>query len=161
SVNPAVTGQDVTFTATLAAVAPGAGTPTGTVTFKDGTVILGTFAVGADGTATITTSFAAAGGHAITAVYNGDPNFAGSSQSLTQQVNPATPPGVTATYSPVDGTLTILGDALDNTIVVTRDAAGALLVNNGAVAIQGGPATVTNTRLILLNGGAGNDKLSL
>ena len=32
SVNPAVTGQAVTFTATVAAVAPGAGTPTGTVT---------------------------------------------------------------------------------------------------------------------------------
>src|SRR5262249_18054072 len=51
SVNPAAPGQAVTFTATVAAVAPGAGTPTGTVTFKDGTVILGTFAVGADGTA--------------------------------------------------------------------------------------------------------------
>src|SRR5262249_5833260 len=36
SVNPAVTGQAVTFTATVAAVAPGAGTPTGTVTFQDG-----------------------------------------------------------------------------------------------------------------------------
>ncbi len=40
--------------------------------------------------ATFTTSFAAAGGHAITAVYNGDPNFVGSSQSLTEQVNAAT-----------------------------------------------------------------------
>src|SRR5262249_38170770 len=77
----------VTFTARVAAVAPGAGTPTGTVTFKDGNVVLGTFAVGADGTATLTTSFAAAGGHAVTAVYNGDANFAGSSQALTEQVN--------------------------------------------------------------------------
>ena len=81
SVNPAATGQAVTFTATVAAVAPGAGTPTGTVTFKDGNVILGTVAVGAGGTATFTTSFAAAGGHVITAVYSGDPNFVGSSQS--------------------------------------------------------------------------------
>src|SRR5262249_41083885 len=40
SVNPAVTGQAVTFTAMVAAVAPGAGTPTGTVTFRDGTVVL-------------------------------------------------------------------------------------------------------------------------
>ena len=46
SVNPAVTGQAVTFTATVAAVAPGAGTPTGTVTFRDGNVVLGTVAVG-------------------------------------------------------------------------------------------------------------------
>ena len=70
SVNPAVTGQAVTFTATVAAVAPGAGTPTGKVTFMDGNVILGTVAVGAGGTATFTTSFAAAGGHVITAVYS-------------------------------------------------------------------------------------------
>ena len=77
SVNPAVTGQAVTFTATVAAVAPGAGTPTGTVTFQDGNVVLGTVAVGAGGTATFTTSFAAAGGHAITAVYNGDGELRG------------------------------------------------------------------------------------
>ena len=31
------------------------------------------------------------------------------------------------------GHLTILGDAQDNTIVVSRDAAGAMLVNGGAV----------------------------
>src|SRR5262249_39772345 len=45
SVNPAVTGQAVTFTATVAAVAPGGGTPTGTVTFRDGAVVLGTVTV--------------------------------------------------------------------------------------------------------------------
>jgi hypothetical protein len=90
SANPAVTGQSVTFTATVSVVAPGAGTPTGTVTFKDGNVVLGTVAVLADGTAPLTTSFAATGGHAITAVYNGDPNFTGSSQALTEQVNAAT-----------------------------------------------------------------------
>src|SRR5262249_43960430 len=86
SVNPAVTGQAVTFTATVAAVAPGRGTPTGTVTFKDGNVVLGTVAVGPGGTAKLTTSFAVAGGHTITAVYNGAPTFVGSSQSLTEQV---------------------------------------------------------------------------
>ena len=47
SVNPAVTGQAVTFTATVGALAPGAGTPTGTFTFQDGNVVLGTVAVGA------------------------------------------------------------------------------------------------------------------
>jgi hypothetical protein len=87
SVNPAVTGQAVTFTATVAIVAPGAGVPTGTVTFKDGNVVLGTGAVGRDGTATFTTSFAAAGGHTITAVYSGDSKFVGNSQTITEQVN--------------------------------------------------------------------------
>jgi hypothetical protein len=65
----------VTFTATVGVVAPGAGTPTGTFTFMDGNVVLGTVAVGTGGTATFTTSFAAAGSHVITAVYNGSSNF--------------------------------------------------------------------------------------
>jgi hypothetical protein len=95
SVNPAVTGQAVTFTATVAAVAPGAGTPTGTVTFQDGSVVLGSVAVGAGGTATFTTSFASAGGHVITAVYSGDVNLVGSSQSFTEQVNAPTRKGTT------------------------------------------------------------------
>jgi hypothetical protein len=95
SANPAVVGQAVTFTATVAAVAPGAGSPTGTFTFQDGNMVLGTVAVGAGGMAMFTTSFAATGGHFITAVYNGDSNFVGSSQALTEQVNPATPQATT------------------------------------------------------------------
>jgi hypothetical protein len=90
SVNPTVTGQAVTFTTMVAAVAPGAGTPTGTVTFQDGRVVLGTVAVDRGGTATFTTSFVAAGSHAITAVYNGDSNFEASRQALTEQVNVTT-----------------------------------------------------------------------
>ena len=38
SANPSVSGQSVTFTATVTANPPGAGTPTGTVTFQDGGV---------------------------------------------------------------------------------------------------------------------------
>jgi hypothetical protein len=95
SVNPAVTGQAVTFTATVATVAPGGGTPTGTVTFEDGNVVLGTVAVGTGGAATFTTSFAAAGGHAITAFYSGDAAFVGSSQAFTEQVNAPTRKGTT------------------------------------------------------------------
>ena len=41
SVNPLVFGQNVTFTATVSAVNPGAGTPTGTVTFLDGATSIG------------------------------------------------------------------------------------------------------------------------
>jgi hypothetical protein len=107
SVNPAVTGQAVTFTATVAAASPGAGTPTGTVTFKDGNVVLGTVAVGTGGKATFTTSFSIAGGHAITAVYSGSPIFVGGSQSLTEQVNAAptrqaTTTSLSASANPVE-----------------------------------------------------------
>src|SRR5262249_38687888 len=42
SISSSVYGQTVTFTATVAPWLPGAGTPTGTVTFMDGSTILGT-----------------------------------------------------------------------------------------------------------------------
>ena len=43
SANPSVTsGQSVTFTATVAAVSPGTGTPTGTVNFLDNGTTIGT-----------------------------------------------------------------------------------------------------------------------
>lgn len=70
-------------------------------------------------------------------------------------------PAVTATFTAAGGTLRVIGDALDNTIVVSRDAGGTILVNSGAVAIQGGPATVVNTRQIAILGQGGNDNLSL
>jgi adenosine/AMP kinase len=80
--NPSVFGQSVTFTATVLAVAPGAGTRTGTVTFFDGATSLGTGAVNASGIATLSTSALAVGAHStITATYSGDGSFNGSTSS--------------------------------------------------------------------------------
>src|SRR6478752_5026861 len=70
-------------------------------------------------------------------------------------------PAVTATFLPVAGTLTVVGDSLDNTIVVSRNAAGGLLVNGGAVAVTGGTPTVANTALIQVFGQGGNDTITL
>ena len=50
---------------------------------------------------------------------------------------------------------------LDNTITVSRDAAGTILVNGGAVAVQGGTPTVANTTLIQVFGQGGNDTITL
>src|SRR4029077_1265743 len=69
SLHPAKTGQSVTFTATVTAVAPATGTPTGNVAFKDGATTLATVALNASGKATFTTSTLAAGTHTITATY--------------------------------------------------------------------------------------------
>jgi hypothetical protein len=137
SVNPAITGQAVTFTARVTAVAPGAGTPTGTVTFKDGNVVLGAVAVGTGGTATFTTSFAAAGGHVITAVYSGDSNFEASSQALTEQVN--APPTHKAT------TLALFASA--NPIVV-----GQAVTFTATVRDPSGTGTPTGTVTFFVNG---------
>jgi Ca2+-binding RTX toxin-like protein len=68
---------------------------------------------------------------------------------------------VTASFAPSGGVLTVLGDSLNNQIVVSRDAAGDILVNGGAIPIQGGTPTVANTSLIQVFGQAGNDQISL
>src|SRR5687768_7082867 len=68
---------------------------------------------------------------------------------------------VTASFNPGAGGLSVFGDALDNTITVSRDAAGKLLVNGGAVAIKGGTATVANTSLIQVFGQGGHDNIAL
>ena len=68
---------------------------------------------------------------------------------------------VTGQLKPSKGTLTVSGDSLDNTIVVSRDAAGQLLVRSGAVRVLGGTPTVANAVLIRVFGQAGNDRISL
>jgi Ca2+-binding RTX toxin-like protein len=65
----------------------------------------------------------------------------------------------TATFS--SGVLTVSGDSVANSIVISRDAAGRILVNGGAVAVIGGTPTVANTSLIQVFGLAGNDQIAL
>jgi Bacterial Ig-like domain (group 3) len=86
SPNPSNFGQAVN----LAATATGSKTPTGTITFNDGSSALGTGVLNSSGVATYTTSSLAVGQHSITAVYGGDANNAGgTSLVLNQTVNAA------------------------------------------------------------------------
>ena len=75
TINP---GQSITFTATVTSVTP-PGTPTGTVTFMDGTATLGTSNLLGSGIATFSTINLASGSHSITALYSGDVNYTASS----------------------------------------------------------------------------------
>jgi hypothetical protein len=100
SLNPITPGQNVTFTATVTR-SPGTGTPTGTVQFFDGTTLLGTANLNPSGTATFKTNKLAAGSHAITAQYLGDPTDAGStSQALVQVVETSTKTVLASSPSP-------------------------------------------------------------
>jgi Ca2+-binding RTX toxin-like protein len=72
-----------------------------------------------------------------------------------------TVPAIVATFSPGSGTLSVFGDSLDNTIDISRDAAGVIRVNGGAVPVRGGTATVANTALIQVFGQGGNDTITL
>jgi len=83
--NPSNLGQSVTFTATVTAVA---GTPTGTVTFSDGTNVLGSSRLNSAGRATFNTTGLPRGSHSITATYNGATGYLSSASTpLTQRVN--------------------------------------------------------------------------
>jgi Ca2+-binding RTX toxin-like protein len=59
------------------------------------------------------------------------------------------------------GVLTVTGDANDNAITISRDVAGHLLVNNGAIHISGSAASVTTINTIQVSGGDGNDRIVL
>ncbi|MGH7745929.1 MAG: Ig-like domain repeat protein, partial [Candidatus Dormibacteria bacterium] len=123
SVTPAVTGQAVTYTATIVVGAPGAGAPTGTINFLDGaTSVPGCSAVVvASGTAACALSAAGVGSHAITAVYSGDANFATSTSAVvTEVVNQApTTATVTSSVNP-----SVVGQGVTYTVAVKANAPG-------------------------------------
>ena len=83
SVNPAIQGDPVTFTATV--TSPTARV-TGMVTFKAGGVVLGTIPLVGQ-KASFTTSELPSGKSWITATYDGNENFVSSKASMTQNVH--------------------------------------------------------------------------
>jgi len=84
SLNPSNFGQAVTFTATV--TPQGTGTPTGTVSFFDGTTNIGNSSLNGSGVAVFTISTLAVGTHSIAGIYNGDFNFATSTSPILSQV---------------------------------------------------------------------------
>jgi len=84
SKNPSTHGTAVTFTATIKPAF--GGVATGTVTFKNGTTVLGTGTVNASNKATFTTSSLSVGTHTITATYQGDTHFKVSTSPAVKQV---------------------------------------------------------------------------
>ena len=85
SSNPSTYGQSVTFTGTGTAAAPGAGTPSGTVTFKNANKVLGAGNL-VGGVATFTISSLSRGTYSVTAVYGGNSGFQSSTSAVLSQV---------------------------------------------------------------------------
>ncbi|MGW4076761.1 beta strand repeat-containing protein [Streptomyces asiaticus] len=123
SPNPSAPGQNVTFTATVTAVPPATGIPTGNVTFviSGGPTLIGT--LNGAGQATVSTNTLTTGAHTVTATYGGDTCFAGStSPTITQNVV-AAPTGTTVTATPATIRLRINGTLIIPTLSATlRDA---------------------------------------
>jgi hypothetical protein len=156
SANPAFLLNAVTFTAT---VSSSGGTPGGTVSFYDGTTLLGQGTL-SSGVATYSTSALAAGAHTITAAYSGDTDFSAvTSSALTETIEDFTvswlssgvttliaPPGGQAVYSltlsPPSGTTF----PAPITFSVTGLPAGATATFSPAtIAAGAGTTTVTMT----------------
>ncbi|HEY7302895.1 MAG TPA: Ig-like domain repeat protein [Bryobacteraceae bacterium] len=151
SLNPSTVGRNVTFTAK---VSPSAGaTPTGMVTFRDGSAVLGTAAL-SGGQAVFATNALHAGAHAITAAYNGSTtdlgstsaplsetvNKAATSTALISSLNPSTfwkPVTFTATVSSAFG-------GLAGGTVTFKDGSNTL----GTVNVSNNKATFTAQALV-------------
>ena len=138
SANPTSFGQAVTF---IAAVSSGIGTPTGTVTFMDGTATLGTGTLDASGTATFATSTLAVGSHPITAQYNGDSQHgASTSNSVSEVIQQATTTALVSSQNPskVKASVTL-------TVTVTGKSGGP--VPSGDVVFYDGGTAIGNGTL--------------
>jgi hypothetical protein len=123
-VNPTAAnpGQAVSLIATV--TPPASGTPTGTVTFYNGTTVLGTAPVQAAsankvsfGQATLTISTLALGQYEVTATYSGDVNYTGSSSTTPVPLLIANP-----TIAMVPSANTLLGDGAPITLSINSIA---------------------------------------
>ncbi|WP_158790534.1 Ig-like domain-containing protein [Granulicella sp. L60] len=103
-------GQPVTFTATVTA---SSGKPSGTVSFMNGTTLLGSAPLNSAGVATYTTSSLAPGTYLLTAQYAGTSAFDPSISSVNSWTVPVS--GITVTSS--SPTLTLLGGSKSSSAV--------------------------------------------
>jgi len=152
SVNPSTPGQAVTFTGTVTPVTTGIAT--GSVTFKDGAMTLGTVTLNGSGQAQLTTSTLKAGTDSIGATYNGSTNYSGSASPQLAQVvaKAATTTVVTSSANPIasgqsvtfTATVSSSGGVPPNGEIVTFKNGAATL---GTGALAGGIATITTASL--------------
>jgi hypothetical protein len=143
SLNPAVAGQTVQFTATVSATGP---VPTGTVVFSDGGRQIGQVAVAPDGTARLSTSSLAVGTHTIQAVYSGDSNYDSQSTALSEAVTPG--PTVTALTVSPNPTFPGVAVTLKAIVAGVGTPSGTVAFFDGASPIGNGTLDATGTAML-------------
>lgn len=142
SPNPSLFGQFVTYTATVTAVAPGGGTPTGAVTFLNGGTTLSTVTL-SGGKATITNNTLPIGTSSITAKYDGSASYSlSTSSAVVQKVNPtSTSTNLSASPNP-----STVGETVSFLAVVSSVAPGSG-VPTGSVTFKDGTTTLSTVFL--------------
>jgi hypothetical protein len=139
NIETAVYGQAVTFTATVTAAK---GSPTGTVSFEDGSTLLGIATVNASTHhAALTTSILPIGTHTVTAVYSGAKNFSGSTSSAVTETVVYTDTTTTVTATSANASL---GQNETFTATVTATANGTP-VTAGIVTFTSSDGTTLGT----------------
>ncbi len=138
-------GQNVTFTATVTA----SSTPTGTVTFYDGTSTLGTGTLNGSGVATYSTSGLSVGSHSITASYAANSTFAGSTSSALAVT--VTAPALIATTTKLTASASSVNAGASVTLGATVTPASGTGTPTGSVTFMDG---TTALAMISLSGGA-------
>jgi len=131
SLNPSTAGQSVTFTATVTGVAT-PGTPTGTVTFKDGATTLSSVVL-SGGVAKFSTSTLTVGTHSITAVYGGDATFVGSTSAVLSQVVDSSGGGGAVTFTPTSLSFTqqlVGAKSAAKPVTLKNSGTGALTISS-------------------------------
>ncbi|HWD07580.1 MAG TPA: Ig-like domain-containing protein, partial [Actinomycetota bacterium] len=155
SLNPSAAGQSVTFSATVTAVAPGAGTPGGSVQFEDGGNPIGSPAtLDGSGVASVSSSSLGVATHTITAAYGGSFDFNASTGTLSpDQVVNAAPTTLSLTSS-VNSS--VFGEGVSFTASVTATSSGT---PGGSVqfGIDGADVGTTQT---LVAGQASSDSIT-
>ena len=154
SASPSYSGQPVTFTALVGAVAPSTGPPTGMVLFRDGATVLGSAPL-ASGAATLTTPLVAVKTHSITAHYQGDaahgPRVSsalshvvkkGATQASVTSSAPTAPAGTPVTFT---ATVAVLGPAAGTPTGTVTFRSGTYTI--GSAVLSGGVATLTKSTL--------------
>jgi len=143
SANPAVVGQTVTLTASVAPLTSGQPTPTGTVTFKAGTAVLGVGTVDGTGHAQLDTSFATTGRRSLIAVYGGDGrDVPSTSTAIRETVGKAN----TTTVLLSSANPSNAGQPVTFTATVTAAAPGGG-IPAGSVTFKDGTATLATVSL--------------
>src|SRR5262249_19734074 len=152
-------GQTVTLTAAVTSSVSGAGTPSGSITFNEGSTALGSAAL-VNGQAVLSIATLAVGTHNITAVYSGASNFQPSiSLSVMEIVNSltgATQATNTVVFSSVDPIVS--GQPVTFTAAVAPAASGVGIptgtvtftfdgVAQPAVSLSNGMGTLTVSTL--------------
>ena len=137
-VQNSVTTKNETFTATVAGAY--GGSATGTVTFYDGSTVLGTGTVNAaNNQATCSTTILPAGTYAITAIYSGDSNLPGSSSSSVTQTVYSAATTVTLTSSTQTQ---VFGQSVTFTATVSAVAGAGAGPPTGIVTFEDGSSSL-------------------